>query len=101
MPASPVPCLDCCQADVQGLQRQQSAACSPNFVLVDSMKGGSGEAFDWARLQVPKHESSEGWLLAGGLRPDNVAEAVRIARPGGVDVSSGVCGPDGVLFTQT
>lgn len=50
--------------------------------------GGNAEAFEWrlARLKaipVP-------WLLAGGLVPANVAEAIRIAGAPGVDVSSGV-----------
>ncbi len=60
------------------------------------MAGGSGQAFDWNGLHVPDGWSSQGWLLAGGLHPDNVAEAVRTVRPNGVDVSSGVCGPDGL-----
>jgi phosphoribosylanthranilate isomerase len=50
--------------------------------------GGSGESFDWGllgerRSQVPA-------ILAGGLRPDNVAEAIAIAHPYAVDVASGV-----------
>ncbi len=58
-------------------------------------QGGSGQALDWRNLQVPTHEARQGWLLAGGLSPDNVATAAGLARPTAVDVSSGVCGPDG------
>ena len=67
------------------------------WLLVDSLKGGSGEAFDWENMAAPAAgASTRGWLLAGGLTPDNVAEAAAAARPAGVDVSSGVCGPDGL-----
>jgi phosphoribosylanthranilate isomerase len=59
------------------------------------MKGGSGQSFDWRALEVPAAEATDGWLLAGGLGPNNVAEAVLIAQPDGVDVSSGVCAEDG------
>jgi phosphoribosylanthranilate isomerase len=48
--------------------------------------GGTGETFDWSR--VP--ELSQAWLLAGGLNPLNVAEAISAARPPAVDVSGGV-----------
>lgn len=48
--------------------------------------GGSGEVFDWS--QIPSMPRP--WVLAGGLRPDNVAAACRQARPDAVDVSSGV-----------
>ena len=65
-----------------------------DWVLLDSLQGGSGERFDWSRLAPPQGRC--GWLLAGGLTPDNVAEAIRTAEPTGVDVSSGVCGPDGL-----
>jgi len=67
-----------------------------DWVLVDGMKGGSGETFSWTSLRVPLDAATQGWLLAGGLVPGNVAEAIQTARPTGVDVSSGVAGPDGL-----
>ena len=60
-------------------------------LLVDSyvpdIPGGSGRSFEWGRL--PK-ESVKPIILAGGLAPDNVGQAIRTARPYAVDVSSGV-----------
>jgi phosphoribosylanthranilate isomerase len=50
--------------------------------------GGNGLAFDWRLLA--KLDPRLGFMLSGGLDPANVGEAVRIARPLGVDVSSGV-----------
>lgn len=59
--------------------------------LVDShapgAAGGTGEVFDWT--QVP-HDYVKPIILAGGLTPENVAEAVRISQVYAVDVSSGV-----------
>lgn len=56
-----------------------------DLVLVDSGTG-SGETFDWSRLAEIKRP----YLLAGGLSPDNIAEAVEALHPYGVDVSSGI-----------
>jgi phosphoribosylanthranilate isomerase len=50
--------------------------------------GGHGEAFDWAILD--DWDAPLPWILAGGLTPDNVAEAIRATGAGTVDVSSGV-----------
>ncbi len=50
-------------------------------------RGGTGEAFDWSAAQV---ELGKPLVLAGGLTPDNVREAIRQVRPFAVDVSSGV-----------
>jgi phosphoribosylanthranilate isomerase len=54
--------------------------------------GGAGASFDWHAVAARLGELPAGMRLiaAGGLRPDNVAEAVRILRPHAVDVSSGV-----------
>lgn len=52
------------------------------------LPGGNGVAFDW-RLVVRKYWSCP-WMLAGGLTPDNVAQAVRLTGARQVDVSSGV-----------
>jgi phosphoribosylanthranilate isomerase len=46
-----------------------------DWILLDSLKGGSGESFDWQQLQPPVELCSSGWLLAGGLGPHNVAGA--------------------------
>jgi phosphoribosylanthranilate isomerase len=53
------------------------------------LPGGNGLAFDW-RLLAGRKYWTRPWMLAGGLTPDNVAEAVRLTGARQVDVSSGV-----------
>ncbi len=55
---------------------------------VEGELGGTGASFDWRLVQGLARERSV--LLAGGLSPENVDAAVRIVRPFGVDVASGV-----------
>ena len=57
--------------------------------LVEGLQGGTGETFDWGIAAEMKGEGYE-FILAGGLTPENVGEAVDKVRPWGVDVSSGV-----------
>jgi len=60
------------------------------FALLDAgtAGGGHGNALDFAALAELSPPMP--WLLAGGLGPDNVAEALRLARPHGLDLNSGV-----------
>ena len=59
------------------------------------LPGGNGLAFDWRLLQSRKYWQKP-WMLAGGLTPENVAEAVRLTGARQVDVSSGVESAPGV-----
>jgi phosphoribosylanthranilate isomerase len=59
-----------------------------DYLLVDGDTPGSGQVFDW-RLAEGVADPTR-MIVSGGLRPDNVAQAVAHLRPGGVDVSSGV-----------
>ncbi|HET9770003.1 MAG TPA: phosphoribosylanthranilate isomerase [Acidimicrobiia bacterium] len=60
---------------------------SADVVLIDSPQPGSGEVFDWSLAEGAP--DGVRLLLAGGLDPDNVAQAIRKVRPWGVDSASG------------
>jgi len=65
-------------------------------ILIDSRTpravGGTGQAYDWsiARTLFQEKEAQKRLIAAGGLTPENVAEAICTLRPWGVDVASGV-----------
>lgn len=60
-------------------------------LLLDAPEPGSGRVFDWslARDAVLAHPTRQ-IMLAGGLNPENVADAIAAVRPWGVDVATGV-----------
>jgi phosphoribosylanthranilate isomerase len=74
-------------ADIQAL-----SAFHTDFHLLDSyargIPGGTGETFAWDLARA--HSEDVPMILSGGLRPDNVAEAIAAVRPYAVDVASGV-----------
>ena len=76
-----------------------SAFVTCPFIMFDAMPpegavlpGGNGLAFDWAILR----DAARPYMLAGGLNPENVAEAIRVTGAAMVDVSSGVESAPGI-----
>lgn len=85
-------------ADVRDYERRFASAAG---LLLDShggqKMGGTGQCFDWTRIPAERRKPL---ILAGGLHPSNVAEAVRQVRPYAVDVSSGVESAKGIKDAQ-
>ncbi|MFF4606210.1 phosphoribosylanthranilate isomerase [Streptomyces sp. NPDC001339] len=59
-----------------------------DILLLDAPTPGAGLPWDWTGTSFRAPDAT--WLLAGGLTPANVADAVQATRPWGVDVSSGI-----------
>ena len=61
-----------------------------DVLLLDAGRGGSGRTLDWAAIgaRFPRARRTVPTLLAGGLGPDNVADAIVAVNPDGVDASS-------------
>ena len=70
-------------ADGEDLRRAEGS--SADLILLDA-GAGDGAVFDWQLLRDWRRP----YILAGGLNPENVREAVRSLHPWGVDVSSGI-----------
>jgi phosphoribosylanthranilate isomerase len=68
------------------------AAYRTDFHMLDAyvagQPGGTGERFEWSLAK--EHETSIPLILSGGIRPENVAEAITTARPFAIDTASGV-----------
>ena len=92
---------------LEGVIREFTASDSIDGVLLDSFaaraagqaehatktaRGGTGKTFDWRRAAafVPGLAKRRRVIIAGGLNPENVGEAIHILSPWGVDVCSGV-----------
>jgi len=72
------------------LHRYQSA----HYFLLDTFDaqghGGTGNSFDWRQASALSAEVKQKMILAGGLNPQNVGDAINRVKPFGVDVSSGI-----------
>ncbi|WNS82314.1 phosphoribosylanthranilate isomerase [Domibacillus sp. DTU_2020_1001157_1_SI_ALB_TIR_016] len=88
----PVPVIKAFSAK-DDLSFEEMFAFPADYILVDSppaaFRGGSGRTFDWSILENPGVDKSR-LILAGGLHPDNIEEAVQSVGPFAVDISSGV-----------
>jgi phosphoribosylanthranilate isomerase len=77
---------------------QAAQAYRTDFHLFDAHRpgrpGGTGETFDWELIRDRPSEIPA--ILAGGLKPDNVAAAIDVVHPYAVDVSSGVESAPGI-----
>lgn len=82
------------------LQRGRKLNAMPWACLIDAAApgqyGGTGSTVDWQRLNESFHGGWPALIIAGGLTPDNVAEAIKVTHPWGVDVASGVEAARGV-----
>ena len=86
--------------DESSLQEMRHYSHSVDAVQLDAYHaeklGGSGATFDWTLAAQARNLIHRPVLLAGGLTPDNIVDALTMVRPDGVDVSSGVEATPGV-----
>jgi phosphoribosylanthranilate isomerase len=65
-----------------------------NVIVYEGPVSGTGTTVDWTEASRVARRTK--LILAGGLNPENVAEAIRLVNPYGVDVSSGVEASPGI-----
>ncbi|MFS4582181.1 phosphoribosylanthranilate isomerase [Phaeobacter sp. C3_T13_0] len=82
-------------SNVEDIQRIETFETVADQIMVDAkaprdavLPGGNGVTFDWGLLARKKYWRTP-WMLAGGLTPENVAEAIRVTGARQVDVASG------------
>ncbi|MCY4353982.1 MAG: phosphoribosylanthranilate isomerase [Truepera sp.] len=78
-----------------GLPLEGLAHFPADALLVDGLRPGSGETFDWSQASSLTGGAPH-LILAGGLAPENVAAGIRALRPYAVDVASGVEASPGI-----
>lgn len=84
------------RATIERELKRWDAVDEVDSILIDGSSGGEGTSFDWAALAAVKGATNKPIILAGGLTPENVGDAIRLVRPFAVDVSSGVESEPGV-----
>jgi phosphoribosylanthranilate isomerase len=82
-------------AQARALERRVDALILDTYDPVSGRGGATGKTHDWAISRQIVEQVRARVILAGGLTPDNVGEAVRVVRPWAVDVHTGVEDADG------
>ncbi|MBZ5530171.1 MAG: phosphoribosylanthranilate isomerase [Acidobacteriia bacterium] len=90
--------------DESAVTRAVAAAQQADAVLLDSRTatriGGTGKTHDWTISARIVQAVEKPVILAGGLKPENVARAIKVVQPFAVDVNSGLEFPDGSKSPQ-
>jgi len=82
-------------AEARALERRVDAIILDTYDPATGRRGATGKTHDWQISRRIVESARVPVILAGGLTPENVAEAIRVVRPWSVDVHSGVEDADG------